>query len=72
MKIIFGCDHAGLDKKQDVFEVLESLHCEYEDMGVYTKEKNDIESNKLSYFLRSGHLKERLNGNNSLTFLIDT
>ena len=42
MKVLFGCDHAGVEKKQDVFEVLENLHCEYEDMGVYTKEKNDM------------------------------
>ncbi|MFP4401845.1 MAG: ribose 5-phosphate isomerase B [Candidatus Nanoarchaeia archaeon] len=42
MKILFGCDHAGFEKKHFVFEALESLHCEYEDMGVYTKEKGDM------------------------------
>ena len=36
--IIVGCDHAGFEAKQEVFEALERLECHYEDIGVFSKE----------------------------------
>ena len=41
MKIAIGCDHAGLDAKQEVFDVLESIACEYVDIGTFSQESCD-------------------------------
>ena len=42
MKLVVGCDHAGFEAKTAVFDVLESIACEYEDVGVFSEEKNDL------------------------------
>ena len=36
--IIIGCDHAGFEVKQEVFEALERLECHYEDIGVFSND----------------------------------
>lgn len=41
MKIIVGCDHAGFEVKDEVFEALESLSCTYEFIGTHNKESCD-------------------------------
>lgn len=45
MKIVVGCDHAGLEAKQEVFDILEHISCSYEDIGVFNEEKNDLYPN---------------------------
>lgn len=41
MKVVIGCDHAGFEAKSDVIDVLESIACSYEDVGVFSKESCD-------------------------------
>lgn len=41
MKIAVGCDHAGLDAKNEVFDVLESIACEYVDIGTHSTKSCD-------------------------------
>ncbi|MEW6618179.1 MAG: ribose 5-phosphate isomerase B [bacterium] len=38
MKIVFGCDHAGIDLKK---ELIKSLNYEYEDVGTYDETSVD-------------------------------
>lgn len=41
MKIVLGCDHGGLDLKNDIIEHLKSKGIETEDLGCYTSESVD-------------------------------
>lgn len=38
MKIVVGCDHAGFEVKEEIFEALESLNCSYEFIGTFSNE----------------------------------
>lgn len=42
MKIILASDHAGVDLKLEIIELLQSMGHEVEDMGPYTKEAADL------------------------------
>lgn len=40
MKIVVGCDHAGFEIKDEIFEALESLNCSYEFIGTFSNESS--------------------------------
>ncbi|HPI99293.1 MAG TPA: RpiB/LacA/LacB family sugar-phosphate isomerase [Enterococcus sp.] len=42
MKIIMASDHAGVDLKLEIIDLLKSMGHEVEDMGPYTKEAADL------------------------------
>ena len=41
MKISIGCDHGGIDLKNQILPLLEELGCEVEDMGTHTNDSVD-------------------------------
>ncbi len=41
MKIVIGCDHAGVKAKNEVIDVLENIACSYTDLGVFSEDKSD-------------------------------
>lgn len=38
MRIIVGCDHAGFEVKEEIFEALECINCTYEFAGTFSNE----------------------------------
>ncbi len=41
MKVFLGSDHAGVEVKELIKNILENLECTFEDLGVYDKNSND-------------------------------
>ena len=41
MKIALGCDHGGLNLKEEIAKFLETENIEYKDFGTYTEESCD-------------------------------
>ena len=41
MRIALGCDHGGLNLKEEIAKYLESQNIEFKDFGTYTEESCD-------------------------------
>ena len=41
MKIALGCDHGGLNLKEEIAKYLETQNIEFKDFGTYTEESCD-------------------------------
>ena len=54
--IAIGCDHAGLELKNEVIKYLEEIGVSYEDVGTYTKDSCDypVFAEKVARAVQSG------------------
>ncbi len=64
MKIAIGCDHGGIDLKQLLLPLLESLDCQVNDLGCYSNESVDYPD------FAKAVCQEVLNGNSERGILI--